>query len=129
MIREINIKGGREETMKSHAHMRTTIITTIGNTMYELEPHDFGKRLDQIKIKKGWRLLMPWEAQRLWDMKLLIKFWIFVRNPLNNGNVARLNANSDGAGLICYGIASYSDSSLGVIFAKDLKEISKGAKK
>jgi len=42
---------------------RKTII--INNVEYELKQHDNGKILSDIKIPKGWRLLLPSEAMML----------------------------------------------------------------
>src|SRR3990167_1830778 len=98
---------------------------TIDKVKYELEVHDFNKKLSEIKIPKGWRLLYPSEAILLYERGILTDFWIFVmqtnKEEKNKGNVAGFCANSVGAGLYCDGDPSYTDSALGVLFAKDLK--------
>lgn len=98
-----------------------TII--IENTEYELEQHDNNKLLSEIKIPKGWRLLKPWEAQRLWDLGYLRDGWIYVENTCEEkkkkGNVTRFNANSDWAILNCSRIPSNRISEIGVVFARD----------
>jgi hypothetical protein len=99
--------------------MKTIIID---NVKYELVQHDNGKRLSEIKIKKGWRLLKPWEAQRLWDLGYLRDNWIFVDNPLDNDSVAGFGADSGRACLNCSVDTANRYASLGVIFCKDLKE-------
>jgi len=100
--------------------MKTKIID---NVEYELEQHDNGKELSEIKIPKGWRLLKPFEAQRLWDLGLLRDNWIFVENTnkkLKKDYVARFYAYSDRAYLNCDWYPQYSNSRLGVIFCRDL---------
>ena len=103
--------------------MKTIIINNIE---YELEQHDNGKRLSEIKIPKGWRLLLPSEAMMLYERGLIDKsFWFYVqqinKEEEKKGNVARFYAGSVGAGLGCYRNPSYSVASLGVLFCKDLK--------
>ena len=98
----------------------------IDNTEYELTQHDNGKRLDEIKIPKGYRLLKPWEAQRLWDLGFLRNNWIYVEQlnleKKEEGHVAGFYAISDRAFLDCDRYPSNADSNLGVIFARDLEE-------
>lgn len=109
--------------------MKTKIID---NVEYELEQHDNGKTLKEIKIPKGWRLLKPWEAQRLWDMGYLRDNWFFVENtnkePKKEGYVARFVAGSGGADLNCVGDPSLRGAGLGVVFCRELAK-SKGNKK
>lgn len=99
---------------------------TINNTKYELEQHDNNKKLSEIKIKKGWRLLKPWEAQRLWDLGYLRDNWFFVENINKElkeiGRVAGFDANSDRAGIVCYWAPDIHGDSLGVLLCKDLME-------
>ena len=100
---------------------------TINNVEYELEQHDNGKRLSEIKIPKGWRLLLPSEAMMLYERGLIDKsFWFYVqqinKEGEKKGNVARFCAVSDGAVLVCGRDPSYTDASLGVLFCKDLKD-------
>jgi hypothetical protein len=97
----------------------------IDNVEYELEQHDNNKELSDIKIPKGWRLLKPCEAQRLWDLGYLRNNWFYVENTnleeKKKGNVAGFIASSDGASLGCNGDPDSVSSSLGVVFAKDLR--------
>ncbi|MEK7179955.1 MAG: hypothetical protein AAB706_00605 [Patescibacteria group bacterium] len=93
----------------------------INNVEYELEQHDNNKKLSDIKIPKGWRLLKPFEAQRLWDLGYLRDNWIFVENPLKNEFVARFGAGSGRANLDCGGDPSFASPGFGVIFCRDLK--------
>ena len=98
----------------------------IGNVEYELEQHDNGKKLSEIKIPKGKRLLLPSEAMILYERGLIdSSFWFFVEQTneeeKKKGNVARFYAGSGGAGLGCSGDSSVTGSVLGVIFAEDLK--------
>ena len=44
---------------------------TIDKVKYELEVHDFNKKLSEIKIPKGWRLLYPSEAILLYERGIL----------------------------------------------------------
>ena len=100
---------------------------TINNVEYELEQHDNGKRLSEIKIPKGWRLLLPSEAMMLYERGLIDKsFWFYVqqinKEEEKKGNVARFYAGSDWASLSCGGGPSGTVASLGVLFCKDLKD-------
>ena len=100
--------------------MKTKIID---NVEYELEQHDNGKKLSEIKIPKGWRLLKPNEAMKLWDLGLLRDNWIFVENTnkkLKKEYVARFGADLDGAYLDCNWNPQFSLSWLGVLFCRDL---------
>ena len=109
---------------------KKTVI--IGNVEYELEQHDNGKKLSEIKIPNGYRLLLPSEAMMLYEKGLIgDSFWFFVeqtnKDEKKKGNVARFDAGSDWAGLSCYWVPSGADSGLGVIFAHNLTN--KGDKK
>ena len=106
--------------------MKTKIIDNIE---YELEQHDNGKKLSEIKIPKGWRLLKPNEAMKLWDLGLLRNNWIFVENThkeLKKKYVAWFYAFSGGASLDCAGNPQNSFSGLGVIFCRDLGGLNDG---
>lgn len=103
--------------------MKTIIIN---NVEYELKQHDNYKELSEIKIPKGWRLLLPSEAMMLYERGLIDNtFWFYVKQTNkqeeNNGNVARFFASSGGAGLDCYGFPSDTDAALGVLLCKDLR--------
>lgn len=100
---------------------------TINKVIYELEQHDNGKKLSEIIIPKGWRLLLPSEAMMLYERGLIDNsFWFYVqqtnKDEAKKGNVARFDALSDRAFLSCNWGAGYSDSSLGVIFARELEK-------
>jgi len=101
--------------------MKTIIIDNIE---YELEQHDDDKTLSEIEISKGWRLLKPWEAQRLWDLGYLRDNWFFVENTnkilKKKGYVARFYADSGRTDLGCGWDPTYRCSSLGVILCRDL---------
>lgn len=99
---------------------------TINNVEYELEQHDNGKKLSDIKIPKGWRLLLPSEAMMLYERGLIGEnFWFFVKQTNKEeekkGYVARFYAVSYRADLNCFREPSDTNSSLGVILARDLK--------
>lgn len=117
-----------EELKKDLDKQKTIIQKTIiiDNVEYELTQHDNGKYLKDIQIPKGWRLLKPWEAQRLWDVGYLRDNWFFVENTnkeeKSKGNVAGFDADSVRAVLICNRYPEDSGSSLGVLLCKDLKE-------
>jgi hypothetical protein len=107
--------------------MKTKIIN---NVEYELEQHDNGKCLKDIKIPKGWRLLFPSEAMMLYEKELIdSSFWFFVKQinqkEKRKGNVARFSAGSDGAYLDCGGVPAVADASLGVLFCRECEEINK----
>ena len=100
-----------------------TII--INNVEYELEQHDKGKMLSEIKIPKDKRLLLPSEAMMLYERGLIdSSFWFFVqqtnKKEKKEGNVARFSADDDWANLNCDRDPSDRVGNLGVIFAKDL---------
>ena len=103
---------------------RKTII--INKVEYELEQHDNGKILKDIKIPKGWRLLLPSEAMILYERGLIDNtFWFFVQQTNKEekkGNVARFGAYSGGAIFSCGWDPSGSDASLGILLCKDLGE-------
>lgn len=103
--------------------VRPTII--IDKTEYELEQHDNNKKLSDIKIPKGWRLLKPWEAQRLWDLGYLRDNWFYVENTCkeekDKGNVARFYVYSGRASFICYRSPSNTGAALGVLFCRSIK--------
>ena len=99
---------------------------TINNIEYELKQHDNNKKLSEIIISKGWRLLLPSEAMMLYERNLIDNtFWFYVQQTnkieKEKGNVARFNANSDWAFLSCYWNPSNSDDGRGVILCRDLK--------
>ena len=99
----------------------------IGNWEYEIETHDFGKKLGEIKIPKGWELWKPSDCWRFYEDKKLRKkmnvedCWFFVFNPFKDGRVARFGADFGGAYLYCYRYPDDSGSSLGVRFKRKLK--------
>jgi len=104
--------------------MKTIIINEIE---YELKQHENGKKLSEITIPKGWRLLLPSEAMMLYERGLIDNtFWFYVQQTnkieKDKGNVARFIANSDGAYLNCNGNPSGSYSLLGVIFCREVKK-------
>jgi len=98
---------------------------TIGKIKFELTQHDNGKILSDIKIPKGWRLLLPSEAMMLYERGLIDDtFWFFVqqtnKEEEKKGNVARFDANSGSAYFVCDRNPSYSYASLGILLCKDL---------
>lgn len=109
--------------------MKTKIIDGIE---YECETHDFGKKLSEIKIPKGWRLWTIEECAKLhnnkkWREKLNLKdCWFFFEQPLKindeGGYVAWFGADSGWADLDCGRYPSVTDSSLGVRFCRDVKK-------
>lgn len=110
---------------KKEPPKRKSII--INNIEYELEQHDNGKKLSEIKILDSWRLLLPSEAMMLYERGLIdSSFWFFVQqtneDEKKKGKVARFGASSDGALLYCDRNPNFAVSSLGVLFAKNLEE-------
>lgn len=93
----------------------------------EVEIHCRGKKLAEIKIPKGWRLLKPSEIWLLFENEKYRKqlrldnTWEFVDNPIKNGWVARFDADDDWADLYCGGGTDISYSSLGVRFCRSLR--------
>ena len=101
---------------------------TINNVEYELEQHDNGKTLSEIKIPKGWRLLLPSEATILYERGLIDNsFWFFVqqtnKKEAKKGNVAGFGAGSVRAIFDCGRDPTYTNSSLGVLFCRNIKNI------
>jgi len=98
-----------------------TII--IDNVEYELKQHDNNKLLSEIKTPKDWRLLKPFEAQRLWDLNYLRnnRFYVEQTNKEEKakGNVARFDAGPGGALLLASWDPSSRVSYLGVLFCRD----------
>lgn len=102
--------------------MKTIIIN---NVEYELKQHDNDKKLSDIKIPKGWRLLLPSEAMMLSERGLIDNtFWFYVKQTnkakAEQGNVAGFYADLAGAFLNCVRNPSYTNAALGVIFCRDL---------
>ena len=102
----------------------------INNVEYELEQHDNGKMLKDIKIPEGWRLLLPSEAMMLYERGLIdSSSWFFVKqinkNLAKKGYVARFVASSVWASLYCNEDPSDASDSLGVILCRDLKKVMK----
>ena len=95
---------------------------------FEIETHDFDKKLNDIKIPKGWELWKPsdcwllYENKELWKEFNLKDCWFFVFNPLYNGLVARFSVGSDGAGLYCDRDPSFAYSSLGIRLKRKVKK-------
>ena len=85
-----------------------------------------GKKFEDIKIRKGWRLLRLKELDEVLnyivDNKLII--WSYFEQPIiiyKGKYVARFSADSDWSVLNCIGDPQDSDSALGVIFCRDIK--------
>jgi len=127
---------GGEEEMKCEncgAEMPEKAKTVIvDNVEYEVEETQKGKKYSEIKIPKGWRLWEPEESVKLYkDKKLRKKLnledcWFFVQSRCFLPKyVARFGADSDRAGLNCYGYPQDSGSGLGVRFCRDLKKVKK----
>ena len=95
------------------------------NIEVDFEQKFNGKKLSEIKIPKGWRLLRLNELEEV--MNYLIKnnlgIWSYFEQPIKRfkDEVARFGADSGYAVLYCGRDSDYSDSYLGVIFARDLK--------
>jgi len=98
-----------------------TII--IDNVEYELKQHDNNKLLSEIKTPKDWRLLKPFEAQRLWDLNYLRnnRFYVEQTNKEEKakGNVAGFDAYSNRVYLKANRDPSSRVSDLGVLFCRD----------
>ena len=85
-----------------------------------------GKKFSEIQIRKGWRLLKLKELEEVMNyiMENHIKILSYFEQPiikLKNDYVARFIAYSDGANLYYYRNPESSNSSLGVIFCRDIK--------
>lgn len=103
---------------------KETII--IDKVEYELEQHDNNKKLSEIIIPKGWRLLLPSEAMMLYERGLIdSNFWFYVKQTnkeeAKKGNVARFCSDSDGSILRCDRDPSGTYDSLGILLCRDLK--------
>ena len=118
----------RNEMICPHCQKETDMKTIIiNNVEYELVQHDNNKKLSDIKIKKGWRLLLPSEAMMLYEKGLIgSSFWFYVKQTNKEeekkGNVAWFFADSGGAVLYCDRDPSITYSSLGVILCRDVKK-------
>lgn len=101
--------------------MKTINIPEL-NIQVELEETQKGTSFNEIKIKKGWRLLTGAEAMFIYEnYRDKIKLdWFFVK-PVKEFPVARFNANSAWASLYCNRYPGVSDSRLGVRFCRSLK--------
>jgi hypothetical protein len=102
--------------------MKTVIIN---NVEYELKQHDNDKKLSEIIIPKGWRLLLPSEAMMLYERGLIDStFWFYVKQTnkaeAEQGNVARFGAGSGRAYLDCGRNPSNANAALGVLLCRDL---------
>jgi len=97
----------------------------INNVEYDIVQHDNGKKLSEIKIPKGWRLLYPSEAMMLFERGIIKKGWIYVQNVSNKYKskdyVSRFYFDKKEAwfDLTFVGKDGTYDPNLGVIFAKD----------
>ena len=94
----------------------------------ETQIHDRGKKLSDIEIPKGWRLLKAEEIIFLfnnYEKKLNLSYtWEFIEQPFNKFKdklVAWFLADSGRAYLYCGGYPGGSSSSLGVRFCKEIK--------
>ena len=107
----------------------------INGWEYEIETHDLGSPLEDIKIPKGWQL---------WTFENCIEFhnnlnlrkelnledcWFFIeqlfRFNKKKGLVAGFGAGSGRALLYCDGWPGFSYSGLGVRFCRKLKKVRK----
>ncbi|MEK6884780.1 MAG: hypothetical protein AABY22_34430 [Nanoarchaeota archaeon] len=110
--------------------MKTKIIKYKGKKIeVGIEDIEKGKRLDEIKIPKGWKL---WTYQMCIDFhndeKLRKKLdledcWFYVEQPfeLNKNYVAGFRAFSDWVVLYCNCVPRGSDTALGVRFWREVK--------
>lgn len=114
----------------SEQKVKTRIVHGV---KYEIETHDFNKKLSEITIPKGWRLWTAEECFRLHNDptvrgELMIEnCWFLIQQPFAYNQIKRLVAGfmaySDRALLSCGRNQSYANSSLGVRFARDLKKV------
>ncbi len=90
----------------------------------EINIHDKNKKLSDIEIPKGWRLLKVNEIIFLknnYEKKLNLEdTWEFIEQPFKQDYVARFCASAGRAGLGCDGYPDGTYSSLGVRFCKDI---------
>lgn len=109
-----------------HCNQEVKKTIVINNVEYELEQHDNGKRLKDIEVPKGWRLLLPSEAMMLYEKGLIDgNFYFFVKQTNKEEesmkSVARFYAYSGSAYLSCNWVPSSTFDGLGVIFCRDLE--------
>jgi hypothetical protein len=108
---------------------KTKIIDGIE---YEIETHNFNRKLSDIKIPKGWRL---WTAEECIKLHNSLEFrnmlnledcWFFIQQPFRfnfeKDYVARFGADSGWANLSCVGYPTGTYSSLGVRFCREVKK-------
>lgn len=101
----------------------------------EVNVHDKGKKLSEIEIPKGWRLLTINEviflanSEHAQTLKMDLSSSqddFFFEQPFecnrNKGYIAWFCAYSGGAGLVCGGGPRNSGSALGVRFCRDVKK-------
>ena len=86
-----------------------------------------GKKFEDIKIRKGWRLLRLREMDEVMNyiIENKLNIWSYFEQPIKTYKgkyVARFLAFSDGVSLSCGRNPQFSGSALGVIFARDLKQ-------
>lgn len=108
---------------------KTLKIAKLGIEV-ETRAHDGGKKLSEIQIPKGWRLLRVNEVIALHNDKKLRKqlgmenTWEFIEQPFEfnkeKGYVARWNAGSGWAGLSCSCDVQDSDPGLRVRFCREV---------
>ena len=84
-----------------------------------------GKKLKDIKIPKGWRLLKLKELEEVMNYikENNLEIWSFFEQPIKmfkGKYVAWFYMDWDGADLGCDRDSDYSSSNLGVIFCRDL---------
>ena len=103
-----------------------TII--IDGVEYDCETTQLGKTFNEIKIPKGKRLWTAEECIKLHNSKFKEKLnlddcWFFIKQPFkfNSEFVAGFYADSGRAVLSCNWDPSNPNASLGVRFAKDIK--------
>ena len=110
---------------------KTTVIPEL-NIELEIEIHDKGKPLDQIKIPEGWRLLTVSEAiflhnslkyRKLLNME---ETWEFLEQPFElnkqKGFITKFYVGSGRVDLYCDGSPQGSVPTLGVRFCRDIKD-------
>ena len=120
-----------EEKQKKELERLNKIPTIeINGYEYEIQTHDFNKKLSDIKIPKDWELWTYEDCIKLHNNPNFRKSlnledcWFFIEQPFmfnkENNYVARFLAYSGRACLSCDGSPADTDASLGVRFRKKI---------
>lgn len=114
---------------KTCGHETEDVKTIIDNNVeYDIETTQLGVEWRKIELPKGKRKWTYEECVKLFNNKKLRKqlklddCWFFIESYLDKFPVVWFNADSDGANLYCFRNPQYSNSSLGVRFAREISK-------